>query len=211
MSTTKNLPCTSHHTSKERELNPIIAMHSTPAFAVYAPPAPTRATLNPACCAAKVSRRQILLSATGAAIATLLAPRAVSAGDKAAVTALAGLVRVRDGLAELEAGTGGGDVARAVRLLVRGSDLRADSEAAARSLRNTERSQVVLSRAQEAREMLDLATQYYDSLGKRGMNPAQTRFAAEALEKARVALNDALDVFDTDDVREAQNLLAGPV
>ncbi len=153
----------------------------------------------------------MLLSATGAAIATLLGPHTVSAREKAAVTALAGIVRVRDGVAELEAGTGGDDVPRAVRLLVRGSDLRNDSETAARSLNDSERSQVVIARAQEAREMLDLATQYYEVRGKKGMAPSQARFAAEALGKARVALNDALAVFDENDVREAQELLAGPV
>lgn len=175
---------------------------------VFTSPAPLRTSARCSSDAprpAKTTRRAALQGLCAAALLPFLP---VHAEQRALGTALIGLVRVRDGIAELEAGSGGGDVLRIVKLLLRGSDVRGDAADAARWLDDDTAAARVTDGARDAREMLDLAVAYYDPRGRPSVE--QLRFAAQALAAAREALDEALKPFGESEVSAAREALSAP-
>jgi len=119
-------------------------------------------------------------------------------------TALSGVVRVRDGVSDLIDGDSSVnssiDINRAIKLLVKGTDLKGDGDKLSRALGNEE----ITDAIRDAREMMDLATQYYFLQGKKAATPQQTKVTAEALGKARELLDTVINRFDDDVVKEAR-------
>lgn len=120
---------------------------------------------------------------------------------------------MRDALAELNApeGAEGAEVAgvrdlrRTLKTLVRGTDIRADAAAAAKSLEAPVREDV-RAHVDSAREFIDLATGYFDVQGS-ALSGSQRAFALRALEEAQVELDRALEPFGRDAVAKARGAL----
>lgn len=167
----------------------------------------TRCDSTVARCAMGRRTRRSVLSGVGAALVAAAVGGQVKA-ERSLGSALVGIVRVRDGVAELEEGRGSGDVLRVVKLLIRGTDLKADAADAARWLDDEAKAGGVVDSAKEAREMLDLAVGYFDSRGR--PSTSQLKFAGQALTAAREALDSALAAFDPVQVKSAREALSAP-
>lgn len=124
--------------------------------------------------------------------------------------ALSGVVRVRDGVSDLIDGdTNSIDINRAIKLLVKGTDLKGDGEKLSKAVGGN--GEEITDAIRDAREMMDLATQYYFAQGKKTVTPQQSKVTAEALGRARTLLDGVINKFDDDVVKEARLIVSGPI
>lgn len=175
-------------------------------------PRPCQSAVRMTSTGTAISRRAALVLAAAALALPRPAPPVHARPATAVAERLAGVVRVRDALAELsapeaDAVAGARDLRRTLQTLLRGTDLRADAAAAARRLEAPVRDNV-RAHVDSAREYIDLATGYFDAQGS-SLSGSQRAFALRALEEALAELDRALEPFGQESVAEARRVLEG--